>query len=437
MNNTIISEHKQNWFEFTGYKPHKVQLRLHFPTKDARFTVAVCGRRWGKSVSASKEAETILTQKNKRVWVVAPTYGGAEKVFREVWNEVIFKQNMPVRRKSYKEQYIEFEWGSVFEGKSADNPNSLVGEGLDLLIIDEAAKVKKMVWDMYLRPTLSDRKGSAIFITTPEGYNWVYDNYKLGFEDEMWYSFNSPSWENQYAYPEGEDDPDLVEARRNMDRDIFDQEYGALFTSLAGRVWSFDRRKDAGHFPYDPDLQTYCSIDFGFRMPAVLWFQTNRIDGEWHIYIIDEFLHKKNVKTEDLAKMIKAKKYNVQHYFGDPAGKNVQGQSGLGDIEIFRRFGIVVKSVKDRVSRNIDAGCSHVRGFIENADGKRFLHVHNKCTEICSDLENYRYPDHKEGMDLKKVPIKDGFHDHGCDALRYFFINRFPIRQNKMRYLSR
>ncbi len=437
MNNIIISEHKQNWFEFTGYKPHEGQKRLHFPTKDARFTVAVCGRRWGKSVSASKEAETILTQKNKRVWVVAPTYGGAEKVFREVWNEVIFKQNMPVRRKSYKEQYIEFEWGSVFEGKSADNPNSLVGEGLDLLIIDEAAKVKKMVWDMYLRPTLSDRKGSAIFITTPEGYNWVYDNYKLGFEDEMWYSFNSPSWENQYAYPEGEDDPDLVEARRNMDRDIFDQEYGALFTSLAGRVWSFDRRKDAGHFPYDPDLPTYCSIDFGFRMPAVLWFQTNRIDGEWHIYIIDEFLHKKNVKTEDLAKMIKAKKYNVQHYFGDPAGKNVQGQSGLGDIEIFRRFGIVVKSVKDRVSRNIDAGCSHVRGFIENADGKRFLHVHNKCTEICSDLENYRYPDHKEGMDLKKVPIKDGFHDHGCDALRYFFINRFPIRQNKMRYLSR
>ena len=126
-----------------------------------------------------------------------------------------------------------------------------------------------------------------------------------------------------------------------------------------------------------------------------------------------------------------AKKYNVQHYFGDPAGKNVQGQSGLGDIEIFRRFGIVVKSVKDRVSRNIDAGCSHVRGFIENADGKRFLHVHNKCTEICSDLENYRYPDHKEGMDLKKVPIKDGFHDHGMDMVRYFFINRFPIRNTK------
>ena len=65
MNNIIISEHKQNWFEFTGYKPHEGQKRLHFPTKDARFTVAVCGRRWGKSVSASKEAETILTQKNK------------------------------------------------------------------------------------------------------------------------------------------------------------------------------------------------------------------------------------------------------------------------------------------------------------------------------------------------------------------------------------
>ena len=78
---------------------------------------------------------------------------------------------------------------------------------------------------MYLRPTLSDRKGRAIFITTPEGYNWVYDAYVKGKEDNEWESFNSPSWENQFAYPKGEKDEDLLEAKRNMSREVFDQEY--------------------------------------------------------------------------------------------------------------------------------------------------------------------------------------------------------------------
>ena len=109
-----------------------------------------------------------------------------------------------------------------------------------------------------------------------------------------------------------------------------------------------------------------------------------------------------------------------------------QGQSGLGDIEIFRRNGIIVQSVRDKVSRNIASGITHVRSFIENAEGKRYLHVDNKCKGIAQDLENYRYSEHKEGKDLKPEPVKDGFHDHSCDMIRYFFINRFPIKQNEL-----
>ncbi|MEC9065014.1 MAG: hypothetical protein VX810_00335 [Bacteroidota bacterium] len=74
MNNVDV-EFKNNWFDFMGYKPHVGQHKLHFPEKnDSRFVVAVCGRRWGKSLSASMEASTVLAKENKRVWVVAPTY---------------------------------------------------------------------------------------------------------------------------------------------------------------------------------------------------------------------------------------------------------------------------------------------------------------------------------------------------------------------------
>ena len=279
---------------------------------------------------------------------------------------------------------------------------------------------------------LSINDAVAKQLTTPEGFNWVYDLFLLGKSDELWESHQAPSWENQYAFPDGRKDSFLLERKRNMAKESYEQEYGAMFTTFAGQVYPFDRNLDVGNFAYNPHYPTFCSIDFGYRMPAVGWFQIYRVQGEWHVNIVDEIVHETNIKTDELVSKIKAKPYNVNAYYGDPAGMQAQGQSGLGDIEIFRRNGIIVQSVRDKVSRNIASGITHVRSFIENAEGKRYLHVDNKCKGIAQDLENYRYAEHKEGKDLKPEPVKDGFHDHSCDMIRYFFINRFPIKQNEL-----
>ena len=150
---------------------------------------------------------------------------------------------------------------------------------------------------MYLSPTLSDRKGKAVFISTPEGFNWLYDLFLLGKSDELWESHQAPSWDNGFAFPEGQDDRFLIERKRNMAKELFDQEYGAQFTSFEGRVYPFDRNLDVGYYPYNPHLPTFCSIDFGYRMPSVGWYQTYRVNGEWHINMIDEIIHETNIKT--------------------------------------------------------------------------------------------------------------------------------------------
>ena len=160
--------------------------------------------------------------------------------------------------------YIRFKWGTIVEGMSADNPSSLVGEGLDLLVIDEVAKMNKKIWDMYLSPTVAGRKGKVIFITTPEGRNWIYDLYQLGEIDDMWSNYSSPSWKNQYEFPLGLNDPAIIERKRNMSKELFGQEFGAEFSVFEGKVWDFNRELDTGNFPYDPNLPTYCSIDFGY-----------------------------------------------------------------------------------------------------------------------------------------------------------------------------
>ena len=433
-----LQEYKQKWFDYMDYNPHYGQKKLHFPDKEtARFFVMVCGRRFGKTTSSAMEATYYASQPNKRIWLVGLSYDKADLMFREVWQRMVIGHSNDIIRASEKERIIKFKWNTTVEAKSADNPDSLVGEGLDLLIIDEAAKVKRKIWDMYLSPTLSDRKGKAIFITTPEGFNWIYDLYLLGKDDELWESHQAPSWDNHFAFPLGKSDQFLLERKRNMAKEVYEQEYGAKFTSFAGRVYPFERDLDVGKFPYNPNFPTYCSIDFGYRMPAVGWFQIHRVGGIWHINMIDEIIHQTNIKTDTLAEMILAKKYNVVRYYGDPAGMQAQGQSGLGDIEIFRRKGIKIFTKRDRVSRSIASGVSHVRGFVENAQNERFLHINEKCTGIMMDLENYRYPEPKEGADLKPEPVKDGYHDHGCDMIRYFFINQFPIKNREFKVRTR
>ena len=50
-------EFKQKWFNYMGYKPHEGQRKLHFPEKpDANYFVNICGRRYGKTTAAYREA---------------------------------------------------------------------------------------------------------------------------------------------------------------------------------------------------------------------------------------------------------------------------------------------------------------------------------------------------------------------------------------------
>ena len=447
--NLDLQEYKKDWFEFSKYKPHKGQEMLHHAPANKRFIVACCGRRFGKSYAAAREAEVVLTQPGKVVWIVAPSYQTSEKIFRQVYENLVVKLGYKPSKYSAKEQILQFDWEggtSFIQGKSAEHPSGLIGEGCDLVIVDEASKVPnfKRIWEMYVRPTLSDKKGKAIMISTPDGFTYFHELYLLGQTDPNWYSFNSPSWYNNYAFPDGIEDEDLVEARRTLSKQIYEQEYGAKFTALSGRVYEdFDRDLDVGHFPYDPNLAVLCSVDFGYRMPAALFFQVyktvsnldpNYKKADWHVNIIDEIIHEKNMKVTEFAHKVVSKGYHIARLYGDPAGYQMQASVGMGEAELFyQATKLKLFALRDKTSRSIASGISHVRNFICNVEGTRRLHIHNKCKGIIQDIESYRYHDEKEGHDLKEIPVKDGISDHGMDAMRYFFVNQFPIKQYKYR----
>jgi len=114
--------------------------------------------------------------------------------------------------------------------KSADSGDSgLRGEGLDLVIFDEAAYCPEDVWQQAIRPALADRKGSGIFISTPAGEgDWFHRAHEQNGKDG-WASWQLPSWSNPHL------DPDEVEAARaELPSIVFRQEFGAEFVTAAG-----------------------------------------------------------------------------------------------------------------------------------------------------------------------------------------------------------
>ena len=62
-------------------------------------------------------------------------------------------------------------------------------DGLDFVVLDEFASMRPEAWSEVLRPSLSDREGSALFIGTPNGLNHFYDLFQESQGRPDWSTF--------------------------------------------------------------------------------------------------------------------------------------------------------------------------------------------------------------------------------------------------------
>lgn len=184
-----------------------------------------------------------------RAWWVAPNYPlGAVGWRLSKW----LARQIPTVAIKESLRMIEYPGVGTSQVKSADNPDSLRSEGLDYEVVDEAAHIPKFseVWEQALRPALSDRKGGALFISTPKGFNHFHELFKwaggdpsiIGFAGSKgdWAAYRYPTWDNPYIDP-----AEIEVARLELPDLIFRQEYGAEFVQLVGalfkREWFLER----------------------------------------------------------------------------------------------------------------------------------------------------------------------------------------------------
>ena len=321
------------------YVPNNWQAEVREST--ARFKVICAGRRSGKTLLVSRDPKIgivkYLFQNDKNVWIVAPSYDLTERVWEEVV-KICRRQLAPLIEKinsSRGMQRIVTKLGTVIEAKSADDPRSLVGKGLDCLICDESALIDSVAWNESLRPSLIDRKGEGIFIGTPKQKNWFYNLWLKGNDPTQleYKSWRFSSFDNNYL-----DKAELDKIVSEMPEIEYQQEILADFLEGFGQLFRKVRQNFRDTLkPPESGHRYVMGVDLGkvrdFTVFCVFDRETNDLVFFDRFKEIDWTLQKTRIEAL-------ARRYNRALVVID--------STGVGDpvVEDLKKVGLPIQEVK-------------------------------------------------------------------------------------------
>ena len=412
---------KLSFFKKLNYTPHDGQMKVH--KEDSRFKTVVAASRFGKTTLAAYEACLRAIQPNQMIWCVAPTYDLADKVFRIIMEKMVYELKLETRKVDTKNKWIEFAWGTTIRAKSAHIKESLLGEGVDFMVVDEASRIPDRIWNAYLRPRLADKQGDAFIISSPCGVGgWFSDMYNNGQNEKEFTEYKSwrcPLWENN-LFPMEE----ISAMKLELPPEVFRQEVGAEFVPPGGRVYkSWDEKKHVSNeADFIPGVPFCLGFDYGGRNPtAVLFFQKI---GQGLYNIFDEYYG----KSDDMEIHAKNLQPLFDYYLGLSGHRNIKvyhDPSGLVESVYYKKrfpFMIPIKAVNDQYD-----GINTVRaGLLMHPTLNRYrVLTHPRCINHIREMGQYHYKE--DNPTETPVPVID----HTCDARRYYLHTIDPLNLNK------
>jgi len=393
----------------TGYKPRPLQKAIHKSLK--RWNVLVCHRRFGKSVMSINQlihSALSFKGKNGRFAYLAPTYTQGKTIAWDYLKE--FSQPVPGTKANESELRVDFPNGSRVRIFGCDRPDALRGIYLDGVVLDEYAQMPANLFGEVVRPSLSDRKGYAIWIGTPQGKNAFYDLYRQADGRSEWFTAMYKASDTGIL-----DKDELKDAQSIMTSDEYEQEYECSWqASIKGAYYAkwmneADKEGRITSVPYDPALAVHTAWDLGVGDATAIWFF--QAYGR-ELRIIDYY----EASGEGLpyyAKILQERGYVYgDHYAPHDIAVRELG-SGRSRKEIALNLGIRFQVV---AKQSIDDGIEAVRSVLP-----RCYFDSEKARQGIDSLIHY----HKE-FDQKRGEFKNRpYHDwssHASDAFRYLAV---------------
>ena len=415
---------------------HPTQALVASDTHDYR--VVNCGRQWGKTTLACYELIACAYAKGGReLAYFATTYDQARNI---AWR-ILKDASRPAWSKEPNESRLELFIRTIDKGESRislrgfENVETARGQQFDLLVIDEIAQMRNWdyAWQAILEPTLAFRRGKALFISTPNGFNHFKIMYDRGQgEDPTWKSWRFKSTDNPFLPPER-----IERARIDNTPDYFAQEYEADFTKATGLALKMWTREFNLIEPFDipSEWQRGRGFDYGSSDPTAS--PRIAVDNEDN-WFVERCYKQKGQVIRDHASSILSQDYGLSFIpiFGDPTGDQWEKEFAQYNLNIKPANKEVGQGMRGWVEYGIEVlnqRFKPIQGHtvklpngkvIENAPSLFVLNTPENMM-LVTEIEHLMW---KQNADGSTMPVLDEYldpngHSDLTAALRYFAVS--------------
>ena len=377
------------------HNPHPAQKQVL--DCDSRFIVMMAGRRFGKSlISQTISIDTAVNK--KRVAYITPTYQLGKIFFKEIVDLL----PLEIYSKNESDLVINFITGGSIRFFTGERLDNLRGLKFHLAVIDEASFIPNLEdgWLNSIRPTLTDYKGRAIFLSTPRGKNYFYSLYSKAEPD--WQSFKFTTYDNPYIDPNEIDD-----ARKQLPEVVFEQEYMANPAENAANPFGTQFIRNCIH-----PVSTMPVVAFGIDLAkSVDWTVIIGLDENGNVAYFDRFQMDWHNTKQNIIRL--------------PKCPILVDSTGVGDpiLEDLQREGVMIQGLKftstskQQLMEGLQAAIH--QGKIGYPDGI-----------ITQELEIFEYQYGATGV---KYSAPSGYHDDAVISLALAWQN-FSLKRGTGRY---
>lgn len=371
----------------------------------ARYKVIAAGRRFGKTLLAVEwlalaEGGAI---DGASVGFFAPTY----KLLMEAWDD--FERTLtPVMKRSNKtEMRMELITGGKIDFWTLEDKDAGRGRRYHRIVIDEAAHARylKDAWERAISPTLTDYRGEAWFISTPNGMNYFYELFQRGLDPAYpdWASFHMPTSANPYLRPE-----EIEAKQRELPELVYRQEFEAEFVDLRG-AGIF---RSAWYRYYDeppPCERVTIGVDLAISRKTTADYTVIAVVGahEGKYYILDIARDRYTMQeTLDRIRTL-AKRYNASTIAVEAVGY----QQVIAD-ELARSTMYAIKPIKpatDKVTRATPLASKYEQGLVYHPRSASWLRAYE------DELLAFPVGEHDDQIDA----VAYALHSHHATVASY------------------
>jgi len=402
------------------YVPRDQFVPLH--ETDKRWKVVVAHRRSGKTVSSLNElirGALLCPKASPRFAYISP-YRTQSKAI--AWSYLKdFTSNLPNRRVSESELYVELPRGARVTLYGADNSESLRGIYLDGCVIDEPADMDPNFFRDVIRPALSDRLGWCLWIGTPKGRNSFFSLYDNACSDSEYFTMFLPASVSGLL-PVAE----LQSALRSMGKESYEREYecsfaaaipGAIYGDEISKLRSNNQIQD---FAPATNLPMDTFWDVGDSDYTCIWLV--QMEGR-HINLVDYYSAngqtvghyanqiKKWGETYQTSIRTNFLPHDADHVRRGGSWKTDLTEAGLSRITIVPRTPDIWLGINEL--RSILPRC-----YIHKTNcSRRFGDKESSAPSGLDCLEYYHKREESDQNVIYEKPVHDEF-SHGADALR-------------------